>query len=55
MTWPSTRTSPVLLISVSSIVFSLSRRISTLVRRSTNRSVKTLVQRIGQLVLDARA
>ena len=39
MAWPSTTTSPVLLISVSSIVFSRSRRISTLVRRSTNRSV----------------
>ena len=37
--WPSTTTSPVLLISVSSIVFSRSRRISTLVRRSTKRSV----------------
>ena len=39
MAWPSTTTSPVLLISVSSIVFSRSRRISTLVRRSTKRSV----------------
>ena len=39
MTWPSTMTSPVLLISVSSPVFSRSRRISTLVRRSTKRSV----------------
>ena len=39
MVWPSTTTSPVLLISVSSPVFSRSRRISTLVRRSTKRSV----------------
>ena len=37
--WPSTMTSPVLLISASSMVFSLRRRISTLVRRSTKRSV----------------
>ena len=39
MAWPSTTTSPVLLISVSNIVFSRSRRINTLVRRSTKRSV----------------
>jgi hypothetical protein len=38
MAWPSTTTSPVFLISVSSMVFSRSRRISTLVRRSTKRS-----------------
>ncbi len=36
--WPSTTTSPVLVISVSSIVFSRNRRINTLVRRSTKRS-----------------
>ena len=39
ITWPSTTTSPVLLMSVSSAVFSRMRRISTLVRRSTKRSV----------------
>ena len=38
--WPSTTTSPVLLMSVSSGVFSRMRRISTLVRRSTKRSVR---------------
>ena len=37
---PSTTTSPVFLISVSNVVFSRSRRINTLVRRSTNRSVR---------------
>ena len=37
--WPSTRTSPVGVISASSIAFSFSRRISTLVRRSTKRAV----------------
>ena len=37
--WPSTITSPAGVISASSIVFSLSRRISTLVRRSTKRFV----------------
>ena len=35
--WPSTVTSPVAVISASSIAFSLKRRISTLVRRSTKR------------------
>ena len=39
ITWPSTITSPVLPISVFNIVFSRSRRINTLVRRSTKRSV----------------
>ena len=39
ITWPSTTTSPVLLISGSRLAFSRSRRISTLVRRSTKRSV----------------
>ena len=39
MTWPSTTTSPVLLNSGSSVAFSRSRRISTLVRRSTKCSV----------------
>jgi hypothetical protein len=39
ITWPSTITSPVLPISVFSIVFSRRRRINTLVRRSTKRSV----------------
>ena len=38
MTWPSITTSPVFLISVSNVVFSRSRRINTLVRRSTKRS-----------------
>ena len=38
--WPSTTTSPVLPMSVSSAVFSRIRRISTLVRRSTKRSVR---------------
>ena len=51
--WPSTRTSPVLLISASSIAFSLNRRISTLVRRSTKRCGEPFMQRIGKLVLDA--
>ena len=40
ISWPSTTTSPVFLISVSNVVFSRSRRINTLVRRSTNRSVR---------------
>ncbi|MFK4583568.1 hypothetical protein ABIF83_007045 [Bradyrhizobium ottawaense] len=40
MTWPSTMTSPVLPISVFKLVFSRRRRINTLVRRSTKRSVK---------------
>ena len=38
--WPSTTTSPDFVISVSSIVFSRSRRINTLVRRSTKRSAR---------------
>ena len=40
MTWPSTTTSPLSFISVSKRVFSLRRRISTLVRRSTKRWVR---------------
>ncbi len=55
MLWPSTTTSPVLLMSVSSAVFSRSRRISTLVRRSTKRSVNRSCKRVRQLVLDRRA
>ena len=45
-------TSPVFVISVSSIAFSRSRRISTLVRRSTKRSRQALVQRVRQPVLN---
>ena len=52
MAWPSTTTSPVLPMSVSSTVFSRIRRISTLVRRSTKRSVSRSCKRVGQLVLD---
>ena len=49
--WPSTSTSPVAVISASNIAFSRKRRISTLVRRSTNRLRQTLVQSVRQLVL----
>ncbi len=38
--WPSTVTSPVFEISLSNVVFSRSRRINTLVRRSTKRAVR---------------
>ena len=53
--WPSTTTSPVLVISVSSIVFSRSRRISTLVRRSTKRSASRSCSASDSLSSTARA
>ncbi len=55
MTWPSTVTSPVFPISVSSIVFSRSRRINTLVRRSTKRSVRRSCNASDSLSSTARA
>ena len=55
MAWPSTTTSPVLPMSVSSTVFSRSRRISTLVRRSTKRSVNRSCNASDSLSSTARA